>query len=460
MNPKKLQFSISERKLLLRLFDLAITIGGLSIISSVFNFHYFNFQHERSLIWLLTFSFYLLLFGEIFEMYNLRVANEKYLTIRSAILTGLLTTLFYVFTPIIAPELPANRFQILYLFIGVTLAIIVWRFLYIYLIFSPLFFKKILLIGSTKEVQHLIELIAKNHKEYSIAGYIAPTKIEDCELEFFRKSTNLKKLVEEQSINEIIVETFSDHEYSTTITKQLIKLFEEGVVITGADNFKESLNHRIPESWLNDSFYNYLSFSNSQQNRLYLFVHRFVDISCSLIGIVFLILLVPLVFLGNLIANKGSIFYTQQRIGKKGKPFNIIKLRSMVDNAELGGAMWATIEDKRVTKFGKFLRRTRLDEVPQFINILKGDMSLIGPRPERPEFVELLEKTYSFYAVRHVIKPGLTGWAQVEYPYANTIEEQSIKLRYDLYYIKERNLLLDFKIVIRTISTVLFLKGT
>ena len=131
----------------------------------------------------------------------------------------------------------------------------------------------------------------------------------------------------------------------------------------------------------------------------------------------------------------------------------------MVSNAEVDGAVWADKDDNRITSFGKFLRKTRLDEMPQFFNILRGEMSLIGPRPERPEFVEDLEKEVPFYAIRHVIKPGLTGWAQVMYPYASTLEEQQTKLHYDLYYIKERSLLLDFRILIKTISTVLYFKG-
>ena len=131
----------------------------------------------------------------------------------------------------------------------------------------------------------------------------------------------------------------------------------------------------------------------------------------------------------------------------------------MVKNAEIDGAVWAAKEDHRVTKFGAFLRKTRLDEVPQYINILRGDMGLIGPRPERPEFVKELEEKLPYYAIRHVIKPGLTGWAQVMFPYANSVEEQKMKLRYDLFYIKERGFFLDFKIFIKTINTVLFFKG-
>ena len=161
----------------------------------------------------------------------------------------------------------------------------------------------------------------------------------------------------------------------------------------------------------------------------------------------------------NILANRGPLFYTQNRVGQKGKIFKIFKLRSMIVNAETRGAVYAEKNDKRITLFGKFLRNTRIDEFPQFFNILKGDMSIIGPRPERPVFVKDLEEKIPFYAIRHVVKPGLTGWAQVKYPYAGTLEEQEIKLRYDLFYIKEQSAFLDFKIIIKTITTVLFFRG-
>jgi lipopolysaccharide/colanic/teichoic acid biosynthesis glycosyltransferase len=185
-----------------------------------------------------------------------------------------------------------------------------------------------------------------------------------------------------------------------------------------------------------------------------------MDVFFSLFGILFFILLIPFVLVGNLFANKGSLLYTQKRVGKKGKIFRIIKFRTMVANAEENGAEWAQKNDTRVTVFGRILRKSRVDEIPQFVNVLKGEMSLIGPRPERPEFVTMLEKELPFYAIRHVVKPGLTGWAQVMYPYAHSVDDQHKKLMYDLYYIKERNLLMDLKIVIKTISTILFFRGT
>jgi lipopolysaccharide/colanic/teichoic acid biosynthesis glycosyltransferase len=187
--------------------------------------------------------------------------------------------------------------------------------------------------------------------------------------------------------------------------------------------------------------------------------HRILDIVIAIIGILTLVILVPVVLLGNLLGNRGELIYTQLRVGKRGKVFKIIKFRSMVSNAEKDGAVWAQKNDMRVTKFGRLLRKSRIDEIPQFINVLKGEMSLIGPRPERPEFVKQLENEIPYYAMRHVIKPGLTGWAQVMHPYASTFQDQQDKLMYDLYYIKERNLLMDFKIIVKTISTVLFFRG-
>ena len=151
----------------------------------------------------------------------------------------------------------------------------------------------------------------------------------------------------------------------------------------------------------------------------------------------------------------GNVFYTQKRIGKGGQMFWLLKFRSMVQDAEKDGAKWAEKEDTRITKVGNFLRKSRLDELPQLWNVLKGEMSFIGPRPERPEFVRELEKQIPFYQTRHLIKPGLTGWAQINFPYGASVEDAMEKLQYDLYYIKHRSLVLDFGVVLKTIKIVL-----
>ena len=172
-----------------------------------------------------------------------------------------------------------------------------------------------------------------------------------------------------------------------------------------------------------------------------------------------MLLVIPFIFIGNSIGNKGPLFYTQERIGRNSTLFTIYKFRTMVVSAEEKGAKWATKNDDRVTIFGKFLRRSRLDEIPQFINVFKGEMSIIGPRPERPFFVAELSRSIPFYETRHIIKPGLTGWAQVKARYGGSVEESLIKLQYDLYYIKHRSPFLDLKILFKTLSTVLYYRG-
>jgi lipopolysaccharide/colanic/teichoic acid biosynthesis glycosyltransferase len=160
------------------------------------------------------------------------------------------------------------------------------------------------------------------------------------------------------------------------------------------------------------------------------------------------------------IDSRGPIFYTQERVGENGDIFNVIKFRTMVENAEkTTGAVWARENDPRITRVGRILRRYRIDEMPQFINVFKGEMSVIGPRPERPEFVDILEKELPYYSIRYALKPGVTGWAQVHYSYSGTVEESMEKLEYDLFYIKNRSFKLDIFIILKTIKIVILGRG-
>ncbi|HVO66254.1 MAG TPA: TIGR03013 family XrtA/PEP-CTERM system glycosyltransferase [Syntrophales bacterium] len=188
-------------------------------------------------------------------------------------------------------------------------------------------------------------------------------------------------------------------------------------------------------------------------------IKRGVDAFFSILGLILSLPLFPVIALLIKIDSKGPVFYKQTRIGESERHFELIKFRTMKHDAEANGAVWAQKNDCRVTHIGKLLRKTRLDEIPQFINVLKGDMSLIGPRPERPEFVKQLEEKIPYYAYRHFIKPGITGWAQIKYPYGASEEDALEKLRFDLYYIKHLSLLLDISIIIETIKVVLFGRG-
>ncbi|MDV7187462.1 exopolysaccharide biosynthesis polyprenyl glycosylphosphotransferase [Lutibacter sp. TH_r2] len=458
---KNFHFSISERKVFLRVFDVILIVLGLYGLNFIFEFEYFDFNDPNLLIWILVLIFYYYLFGQIFELFNLNVASDRYLTLRSVIITVIFTSVFYVFTPKISPILPENRLQIVYFSLTIFTVVMVNRLLYILLIFSPRFYKNILVIGDEKTVIKIIE--SNVHKQSNkVVSYISDKPIANySEIPFSNIETvSIAPLISIFGVNEILVCSNNTSLICEKVNNQLINLFEKGMSIRSIDNFLENETSKISENQLKSNFYDNFSFSKSHENNLYLAFRRIVDIIFAIGGILGFIIMIPIVFVLNLIGNRGKLFYLQNRVGKKGQEFNIIKFRTMIPNAEKSGAQWATKADSRITPIGRILRKTRLDEVPQFINILKGDMSLIGPRPERPEFVKTLEKQIPYYGLRHVIKPGLTGWAQVMHPYAHTVEDQKEKLMFDLYYIKQRNLVIDLKIIIKTISTVLFFRGT
>jgi lipopolysaccharide/colanic/teichoic acid biosynthesis glycosyltransferase len=174
-----------------------------------------------------------------------------------------------------------------------------------------------------------------------------------------------------------------------------------------------------------------------------------------------LLVLLPFIALAIALDCPGPVFYRQVRSGRGGRQFQVWKLRTMVPNAEEEGKpQWATEEDERVTRVGRILRKTRLDELPQVINVMRGEMSIVGPRPERPEFIEELQERIPFYRTRLTIKPGLTGWAQIFYGYGSTVEDALIKLQYDLYYIRHWSLWLDLYVILKTVGVVLTLRGT
>ncbi len=458
-NTKKIHFEISERKILLRVLDIVTVFLVLYGMSVIFAFDYVTISTERW-EWLIVLALYLSVFGTVFEMYDLQKASKLDVVFKNIILTSSLTVLLYLLTPYYTPPLPGNRIQIIYLFIAIVVALFLWRVAYITLISSPRFYKRILIIGNLSNVELMTDAIEKSDPNYKVIGFVNTGKLVDevtGMLQF--TSQDIKEIIKENGISEIIIAGSFSKRISLPVYTQLLDLLEKGFSIKEYTQVYEDLTQRVPVHHVDKDFYRYFPFSRSNQNKLYQLFHRFMDIVLSVIGLLFCIMVLPLVLIGNLIGNRGSLLYFQERVGKHGTPFFIIKLRSMIKNAEADGAVWATKNDMRVTKFGKFLRRSRLDEVPQFINVLKGDMSVIGPRPERPVFVKELSKEIPFYEIRHIIKPGLTGWAQVKSDYASSKEDALEKLQYDLYYIKKRSVFLDLNILIKTLSTILFYRG-
>lgn len=277
---------------------------------------------------------------------------------------------------------------------------------------------------------------------------------------FFNPKTeniqNLRPLIEKEKAEYLIVA--DEWFYQPSIVHELFRSLPLRIEIIRQSSFLENLCHRvflnhIGETW----FIDHLSDNNKRIN------DRLKSISDRFMALILLIFLLPLLSLIAILVGISSgfpVIYKQTRVGYLGKDFILYKFRTMKKDAEKDGAQWSKPGDQRITPFGKFLRKTRLDELPQLLNILKGEMSFIGPRPERPEFVGLLNQKIAFYNERHLVKPGLTGWAQVTYRYGMNEDDALKKLQYDLYYIKNRSFVLDLAIFLKTIRVVIYQTGT
>lgn len=457
-----IHFEISERKILLRILDVIFVLVFLQLVGNFFDFDYFKISQENW-VWTIVLAGYLSVFGTVFELYNLQQASKFQTILKNTILTISVTALFYILTPFYTPELPENRLQIIYFFLAMAFGILIWRWLYITLISSPRFYKRVLVVGDSFDIKQIVDNLEGADPNYKIVGFIntdSSRKVYDVpDLVQEYSTKELTHTVSSNGISEIVVASDYSDGVSKPLYLQLINLLESGFPIREYMQVYEEITQRIPVQHVDKDFYRYFPFSRSNQNKFYKLFHRLFDIIMALVGISFFLLIFPVILIGNLIGNRGPVFYTQSRIGRNGFAFKIIKLRTMVTDAEKNGAVWAQKNDARVTRFGRFLRRSRLDEIPQFFNVLLGEMSVIGPRPERPVFVIELSEQIPFYETRHVVKPGLTGWAQVMGGYGNSTDDALEKLQYDLYYIKRRNLFMDLSIVLKTISTVIFYRG-
>ena len=240
----------------------------------------------------------------------------------------------------------------------------------------------------------------------------------------------------------------------------LLQLKSEGVEVHDVTDVYQHLAGRIPIEMIGDLYFLRRPAFTTERQGVTMNLLRLLDVLGALVILTLSLPLWALAVGGIVLTMPGPVFFAQERVGKGGRPFTLYKFRSMRPDAERNGAQWSIPGDGRVTRWGRFLRRTRIDELPQLWNVLRGDMSLVGPRPERPVFVAMLTEQIPYYALRFQVKPGLTGWAQVSFRYGSTVDDTRIKLAYDLYYVQERSLLLYVVILLKTIPTVLFKPGS
>jgi sugar transferase (PEP-CTERM system associated) len=248
-----------------------------------------------------------------------------------------------------------------------------------------------------------------------------------------------------------------EHKRGELPVQELLMLRFQGIIVEDDSTLRERLYGKIQLDGLRPS--NFLYSEGFRLRASQQFIRQVVSIFAAALGLLIFLPVFPFVVLAVKLSSKGPVFFRQKRVGMGGRVFDVLKFRTMFTDAEAGGAKWATKNDPRVTKVGMFLRKTRIDEIPQLWNVLRGDMGFVGPRPERPEFVTWLGEELPFYYLRTLIRPGLTGWAQVRYGYGATLAETKEKLEYDLYYIKHMSLGLDLLIMFETIKTILRRRG-
>lgn len=406
---------------------------------------------------LVTFVFQLCLY--FFDLYDLSVSSAASDTVaRSAQAFGtgciVLAVMYYLFPVIL---ISSKIFWTGYL--AICVSVFTWRFFYHYILDKKMFTQPILILGTGILAGDIAsEIENKRDSAYRIAAYVGmeKPKLNPSGAPVLSDDKKLAEICKEKRVERIVV-ALDDRRGKTPID-ELIKCKMEGVRIDTGISFYESMAGKILVEKVNPAW---IIFSEGFKiSRFCYFLKRVVDIVLSLVG---LIASLPVTLLSALIIkleSPGTIFYTQERVGEKGAVFRVVKFRSMCRDAEKNGAVWAKENDSRVTRFGGFIRKVRIDEIPQMWNVLKGEMSFVGPRPERPVFVEQLNKNISYYSLRHNVKPGITGWAQICYPYGASEEDALRKLEYDLYYIKNMTFKMDLWVVFQTIKTVLFQKGS
>ena len=246
---------------------------------------------------------------------------------------------------------------------------------------------------------------------------------------------------------------------SQQMVRELMDMRLHGVYVYSIADFCEQFWQKIPPAYVQDDWFAFTAGFNILHNRIKAKLKQTIDILAAAIMIIASLPITLPIAIAIKLSSKGPIFYSQVRTGLNGKKFRVYKFRSMYQNAESKGIQWAIKKDPRITKVGAFIRLTRIDELPQLWNVFKGEMSLVGPRPERPEFDLQLREQIPYYDVRYLVKPGITGWAQVCYPYGASVEDAYQKVAYDLYYIKNYSLFLDLAIAFKTLRVVILGKG-
>ena len=396
------------------------------------------------------------------ELYDFKVTNSNMeLGIRLLQAAGsayIILAVIYFFFPLIV--LGRGIFLInLFLLIGFVVS---WRLIYNWILRTRSFDRKVLIVGTGDIAGKLTEeIISKKDSGFQAVGFISndPEMMGESVVNpsVVGNYNQILDVVREREVDNVIVAL--DERRGVSPTDALLECKMKGVDVEEGVLFYERITGKILVDSINPSW---LIFSEGfKKSRIKKTIKRITGIMISTVG---LLLTSPLLIITTIairLDSPGPVFFRQERVGENNKIFYVLKFRSMIQDAEGEGCpVWAEKDDPRVTRVGRIIRKLRIDEIPQMINVLKGEMSFVGPRPERPEFVEELKKEIPYYSQRHSVKPGITGWAQIMYRYGSSVKDAREKLQYDLYYAKNMSAMLDLMIIFKTIKVVLLRKGS
>ena len=415
---------------------------------------YVVLNYEGGYLKILAATVAVLVFSHLFDLYEPTLWNARgEMYFRLLLVPGIMALVTAIIAYVFPRILIGNNTVVIGLLL-VTIALFSWRMMYAWLAQMPYLRERVYVLGVGERAQRLVNALrSRSELGVELAGWSG-----NVEGELTRESlaAHLMDLIRECHVHRVIV-AMADRR-GTLPVLEILQLRLAGVKIEEATSWLEKISGRIEvdnlyPSWL--VFAEGFRFSAS-----FMLLRRILAVLAAAILLLIVLPIIPFVILAIKLDSRGPVLYRQKRVGFAGKVFYCYKFRTMSQDAEADtGATWATDDDPRITRMGSFLRTSRLDEIPQLWCVLKGDMSFVGPRPERPEFVEWLAKEIPYYAVRNAVRPGITGWAQVRYKYGNTLEDAKEKLQYDLYYIKNMSLGLDLMIMFQTIKIVLLGRG-
>lgn len=395
-----------------------------------------------------------------YDLYDLRKPGssttiDTFIRMMQAFGVGciILAFLYYLFPSII---ISTSIFWGCYVIICISL--LAWRTLYYMVLEKKWFAKSIILIGTGEMAMRITSEITNNQESgFTIRAAVGNTApmFSDAGIPVVAGLDDVAKDPGLAVVDRFVVAL--DDRRGTMPIAQLLSNKIRGRIIDDGISFYEAITGKILVEKVNPAW---LIFSEGFDcSRFSLLIKRVLDLALAVVGLLITLPISLVTALLIKLESPGPVFYKQERVGERGDSFFIFKFRSMRQDAEKNGAVWAMQNDDRVTRVGQFIRKVRIDEIPQMWNVLLGQMSFVGPRPERPVFVEQLEQKLPYYSLRHSVKPGITGWAQVCYPYGASEEDALRKLEYDLYYIKHQSIFLDVLVISRTVKTVLFQKG-